>query len=244
MTHALAGGVVGLVVSIVGTAVNWNKGPSFRPHWYPLALIVLAMPCARAGGKLRETQLQERAAGKERNSIKKGQEALYAKNHPVPMVRRQGRRGDEFLCLCLQEFKNSEGYSIWRSRARTKGDGNVRDIPTRWTRLFRTQRRPVIHLHTAYIVLRELRDAARSARAVGKALPGRRKGKMRLAERQIWSVVANHSLCCREDAARQRCCKTKMLQDKDAEKAKRVMQAMLQMDKIDIERLKQAHDQG
>jgi len=36
----------------------------------------------------------------------------------------------------------------------------------------------------------------------------------------------------------------KMLQDKDAEKAKRVMQAMLQMDKIDIERLKQAHDQG
>jgi hypothetical protein len=35
-----------------------------------------------------------------------------------------------------------------------------------------------------------------------------------------------------------------MLQDKDAEKAKRVMQAMLQMDKIDIERLKQAHDQG
>jgi predicted 3-demethylubiquinone-9 3-methyltransferase (glyoxalase superfamily) len=35
----------------------------------------------------------------------------------------------------------------------------------------------------------------------------------------------------------------KMLQDKDTEKAKRVMQAMLQMDKIDIERLKQAHDQ-
>jgi predicted 3-demethylubiquinone-9 3-methyltransferase (glyoxalase superfamily) len=36
----------------------------------------------------------------------------------------------------------------------------------------------------------------------------------------------------------------KMLQDKDGEKAKRVMQAMLQMDKIDIERLRQAHDQG
>ena len=61
MTHALAGGVVGLVVSIVGTAVTWNKGPAFGPHWYPLALIVLAMPCAWAGGKLRETQLQERA---------------------------------------------------------------------------------------------------------------------------------------------------------------------------------------
>jgi predicted 3-demethylubiquinone-9 3-methyltransferase (glyoxalase superfamily) len=34
----------------------------------------------------------------------------------------------------------------------------------------------------------------------------------------------------------------KMLQDPDPEKAKRVMQAMLQMDKIDIQRLKQAHE--
>ena len=36
----------------------------------------------------------------------------------------------------------------------------------------------------------------------------------------------------------------KMLQDKDAEKANRVMKAMLQMDKIDIKRLKQASDGG
>jgi predicted 3-demethylubiquinone-9 3-methyltransferase (glyoxalase superfamily) len=36
----------------------------------------------------------------------------------------------------------------------------------------------------------------------------------------------------------------KMLQDKNAEKAKRVMQAMMQMNKIDIKRLKQAYDQG
>jgi len=33
------------------------------------------------------------------------------------------------------------------------------------------------------------------------------------------------------------------LQDKDAEKAKRVMQAMLQMDKLDIKGLMQAYDQ-
>jgi predicted 3-demethylubiquinone-9 3-methyltransferase (glyoxalase superfamily) len=35
----------------------------------------------------------------------------------------------------------------------------------------------------------------------------------------------------------------KMLQDKDARKAKRVMEAMMQMDKLDISRLKQAYDQ-
>ena len=36
----------------------------------------------------------------------------------------------------------------------------------------------------------------------------------------------------------------KMLQDKDTNKAKNVMNAMLQMNKIEIERLKQAYDQG
>jgi predicted 3-demethylubiquinone-9 3-methyltransferase (glyoxalase superfamily) len=36
----------------------------------------------------------------------------------------------------------------------------------------------------------------------------------------------------------------KMLGDKDRAKANRVMQAMLQMDKINIEKLKQAYDQG
>ena len=54
MQHALVGGFLGLVVSIVGAAVTWNKGPAFGPHWYPLALIVLAMPRAWAGGRLHE----------------------------------------------------------------------------------------------------------------------------------------------------------------------------------------------
>ncbi len=58
MLHALVGGFIGLAVSIVGAAVTWNKGPAFGPHWYPLALIVLAMPQAWAGGKLYEMQLR------------------------------------------------------------------------------------------------------------------------------------------------------------------------------------------
>jgi predicted 3-demethylubiquinone-9 3-methyltransferase (glyoxalase superfamily) len=36
----------------------------------------------------------------------------------------------------------------------------------------------------------------------------------------------------------------KLMQDKDDGKAKRVMQAMMQMDKIDINRLQQAYDRG
>jgi predicted 3-demethylubiquinone-9 3-methyltransferase (glyoxalase superfamily) len=36
---------------------------------------------------------------------------------------------------------------------------------------------------------------------------------------------------------------SQMLQDKDPEKRKRVMHAMLQMDKIDVKALKKAYDQ-
>ena len=60
MQHALVGGVVGLAVSIVGAAVTWNKGPALGPHWYPLALVALAMPQSWAGGKLRLLQLPAR----------------------------------------------------------------------------------------------------------------------------------------------------------------------------------------
>ena len=52
MTHVLVLGFLGLAVSVLGTVVTWNKGPAFGPHWYPIALIVLALPTAWAGGKL------------------------------------------------------------------------------------------------------------------------------------------------------------------------------------------------
>ncbi|MCU1275764.1 MAG: hypothetical protein JWO48_3195 [Bryobacterales bacterium] len=62
MQHALAGGVVGLVLSTVGAVATWNRGPAFGPHWYPLALIATAIPCAWAGGKLHGAQSRARAA--------------------------------------------------------------------------------------------------------------------------------------------------------------------------------------
>jgi hypothetical protein len=57
ITHALILGIVGFVVSTIGAVVTWNKGPAFGPHWYPVALIVLALPTAWVGGKLRMMQL-------------------------------------------------------------------------------------------------------------------------------------------------------------------------------------------
>ena len=52
LQHALVGGFIGLALSIVGAVATWNSGPAFGPHWYPLALIALALPGAWLGGKL------------------------------------------------------------------------------------------------------------------------------------------------------------------------------------------------
>jgi surface polysaccharide O-acyltransferase-like enzyme len=50
MRHALALGIIGLVLSIIGAvaAINMNLGPS----WYPIALVLTALPCAWLGGVL------------------------------------------------------------------------------------------------------------------------------------------------------------------------------------------------
>lgn len=52
MQHALALGVIGIAFTTLGTVMTWNRGPEFGPHWYPVALIVVSIPCAWLGGKL------------------------------------------------------------------------------------------------------------------------------------------------------------------------------------------------
>jgi hypothetical protein len=60
LQHALIGGFIGLIMSTAGAVATWNKG--LGPHWYPLSLIVLAVPPAWVGGKLREMQLRSQTA--------------------------------------------------------------------------------------------------------------------------------------------------------------------------------------
>ena len=50
--HALVLGGIGLVLGTLGAVATWNKGPAFGPHWYPVALIVLAVPQCWLGGIL------------------------------------------------------------------------------------------------------------------------------------------------------------------------------------------------
>jgi hypothetical protein len=50
MKHAMNLGYVGVILGLVGVAATWNKG--LGPKWYPIALVLLAIPQCWAGGKL------------------------------------------------------------------------------------------------------------------------------------------------------------------------------------------------
>jgi hypothetical protein len=60
MGHALVGGAVGFVLSTLGAVAAWNS--NLGPHWYPVALAVIALPTAWIGGKMRLIQLQTQTA--------------------------------------------------------------------------------------------------------------------------------------------------------------------------------------
>src|SRR5262249_52420633 len=57
LQHALAGGFVGLVLSIAGAVATWKQSATMGPHWYPLALVLTALPAAWVGGRLRQAQI-------------------------------------------------------------------------------------------------------------------------------------------------------------------------------------------
>jgi len=52
MLHAMVLGFLGFLVSTIGAVVTWNREAEFGPHWYPVALILLALPSAWLGGAL------------------------------------------------------------------------------------------------------------------------------------------------------------------------------------------------
>jgi len=54
MKHAVILGCVGVVLGLVGVVLTWNK--DLGPRWYPVALVVLAIPQCWLGGKFYELQ--------------------------------------------------------------------------------------------------------------------------------------------------------------------------------------------
>ena len=49
MRHVIILGIVGVVAGSIGVVVGWN----LSAHWYPIALVITALPCTWLGGKLK-----------------------------------------------------------------------------------------------------------------------------------------------------------------------------------------------
>lgn len=63
MWHALALGLIGLVLSMAGAVATWNGGAAYAAKWYPLTLVAISLPTAWLGGKLAERQLRGQSEG-------------------------------------------------------------------------------------------------------------------------------------------------------------------------------------
>ena len=58
MRYAIILGIVGIVAGTVGAIATWNMTSH---HWYPIALVVTALPCTWLGGKLKTNNVQNPA---------------------------------------------------------------------------------------------------------------------------------------------------------------------------------------
>ena len=58
MKHAMILGYVGVILGLVGVVATWNLG--LGPRWYPVLLVVLAIPQCWAGGRIYEMQSGKR----------------------------------------------------------------------------------------------------------------------------------------------------------------------------------------
>lgn len=67
MGHALIGAAIGMAIALAGALATWNK--SLGPHWYPIVLVLLALPTGWAGGKLRVMQLSANAQSQRQDDL-------------------------------------------------------------------------------------------------------------------------------------------------------------------------------
>ena len=159
----------------------------------------------------------------------------HAKNHPVLVVRRQGRRGGKFY---VSIFKNSKLGKIARYgeagaevSGRPKGSVMTVTFQLDGQEFMGLNGGPQFKFTEALSLVvncktqEEVDEMWEKLSAGGeKGVCGWLKDKYGLSWQLVPTVVE------------------KMFQDKDAKKTERVMKALLQMKKLDIKKLKQAYE--
>lgn len=58
ISHAVALGLLGVLLTVAGTAAAKASVGDLGPDWYPIALAVTALPCSLLGGRLATRQYQ------------------------------------------------------------------------------------------------------------------------------------------------------------------------------------------
>jgi predicted 3-demethylubiquinone-9 3-methyltransferase (glyoxalase superfamily) len=148
------------------------------------------------------------------------------KNYPVFVVRRQSRTGDEFY---VSVFKNSKVVRVSR---------NGRKV---FSTTFTLEGQKFIALNggphfkftpaiSFYVDCKTQQEVDRLWEKLSKGGEKQRCGWLKDKFGVSWQIIPSAL--------------GEMLQDKDAEKAERVMDAMLQMRKIDVKTLKRAYAQS
>ncbi len=49
MRHVIILGIIGIIAGTIGVVVGWH----LSAHWYPISLVITALPCSWLGGKLK-----------------------------------------------------------------------------------------------------------------------------------------------------------------------------------------------
>jgi predicted 3-demethylubiquinone-9 3-methyltransferase (glyoxalase superfamily) len=154
----------------------------------------------------------------------------HAEDHPILVVRRQGRGGGAVLYVGLQEFDHRRDQILRRSRATTEGIGDVRDVQFGRTGAHRIERGPHFSFTPAISLFVRCETQAEVDELWEKLCEGGepvRCGWLKDKYGLSWQIVP---IVLGE-----------MLQDKDAAKSRRVMEAMMKMIKLDIATLQQAY---
>jgi hypothetical protein len=62
MSYVMILAGIGLLAATAGAVATWNAGPALGPRWYPLLLVVTAVPCVWTGGMLRVGRARRRVS--------------------------------------------------------------------------------------------------------------------------------------------------------------------------------------
>ena len=155
--------------------------------------------------------------------------ASHARDHPVSVVRHQGEEAAKFYTSVFPNSRIVDVTPLRRGRAARRGDGDDRDLRARRAEVRRPERRAAVHVHRGDLVPGELRGPGRGRPLLEALSEGGEEGPCGWLKDRFglsWQIVPTAL--------------PELLGDPDPEKAQRVMQAMLQMKKIEIDELERA----